>query len=329
MEFLNNRQKVISAVLQNLKVPSIPKITPAYLADSKVASGIERSLRRIKEQVASIRTKLERVLKDPSANDPVFKTIKKVVCKETRLNLKFVRSEKPNIEALALHRYQRGFPPRKKQDHSIGDAINWEWILKCAASENKDVLIVSRDGDFGLRLDNSCYLNDWLEQEFKEKVSPKRKAELMPSLAQALKKLGIPVTPDEEKEERIIIQQNVAPPPCISGVGATGNFSKSWPELLNRAQQKSSFLSAFLVGASTASYEGNKLTIGFDESHADYADLIDNTKNHMMLKAILKEMGKGEDNLIRFVKLQSADFSAQDSENSPPNNGELEDDVPF
>src|SRR5205823_4793797 len=111
----------------------------------------------------------------------------------------------------ALQRFQRGFPPRKKEDTSIGDAVNWEWVVECADSNGSDVLLVSRDGDFGLRLDGKHYLNDGLEQEFKERVSQKRKAEFTTSLAQALRRLAVPVTNAEEEEEKKIIAQKAAP----------------------------------------------------------------------------------------------------------------------
>ena len=64
---------------------------------------------------------------------------------------------------------------------SIGNGFSI--VLK---PHRQELLIVSRDGDFGLQLNKNYYLNDWLNQEFKERVSMKRKAELTPSLAQAL-----------------------------------------------------------------------------------------------------------------------------------------------
>jgi hypothetical protein len=40
MEFPNNRQHVISAALKKVTVPNMPPFVPAYLSDSKMATGI-------------------------------------------------------------------------------------------------------------------------------------------------------------------------------------------------------------------------------------------------------------------------------------------------
>src|SRR6266478_6874545 len=211
MEFLNNRQGVISSALANLKAPAVPAFTPAYLADTKTAAGIDQNFKQIRKRIEVMKERFARILKDPSSNDPVFKSFKRIIANSFR-NLKFAEPEKKKqIFDFAMQRYQRGFPPRKKQDHSVGDAINWEWILDCAQTLSADVLIVSRDGDFGASLDKTFYLNDWLSQEFKERVSMKRKAELTLSLSQALKKLNVKVTAAEEKEEQSIIEQKAVP----------------------------------------------------------------------------------------------------------------------
>jgi hypothetical protein len=132
MEFLNNRQGVISSALANLKAPAIPAFTPAYLADTKTAAGIEKNIKQIRKRTEVMKERFARILKDPSTNDPVFKSFKRVVANSAH-NLKTAHEEKKKqILDFALLRSQRGFPPRKKQDHSIGDAINWEWLLDCA-----------------------------------------------------------------------------------------------------------------------------------------------------------------------------------------------------
>jgi hypothetical protein len=77
--------------------------------------------------------------------------------------------------------------------------------LDCAKTHSRNVLIVTRDSDFGLY--QKGYLNDWLAQEFK--AITKRKAELLPSLSQALKKLDVKVTEAEEKVEQSIISKLV------------------------------------------------------------------------------------------------------------------------
>jgi hypothetical protein len=107
------------------------------------------------------------------------------------------------VRNLARKRFVLGYPPRKQGDTSIGDAINWEWVIWCAQSstENHHVLIVSRDSDYGVTYDNKAVLNDWLRREFKERVSQKRKIELTNRLTDALKLLDERVSPEDESAE--------------------------------------------------------------------------------------------------------------------------------
>lgn len=84
-------------------------------------------------------------------------------------------------------------------------AINWEWLVHIAKEKNTDIWIVSRDGDFGATIGDKGFVNDWLKQEFKERINKQRNVILCPRLSQALKEFDIPVTPEEEKEESRVI----------------------------------------------------------------------------------------------------------------------------
>ena len=61
--------------------------------------------------------------------------------------------EQKKVFRLAWRRFLLGYPPRKADDTSIGDAVNWEWVVDCAKRANADVVIVSRDSDYGVRLE--------------------------------------------------------------------------------------------------------------------------------------------------------------------------------
>src|SRR5256886_17448570 len=91
---------------------------------------------------------------------------------------------------------------------SLGDSINWEWIVHCAinSEDYHNVLIVSRDSDFGVTYGGKATLNDWLYREFKERVSRKRGIELTQKLTDALKRLKEQVTDDDLAEEERLIQ---------------------------------------------------------------------------------------------------------------------------
>ena len=96
---------------------------------------------------------------------------------------------------------------RKPRDTSLGDALNWEWLIKCAeTTKNANVLIVSRDSDYGLPQGENSILNDWLKAEFEARVRPRRKIELTPKLTVALKKLAEVVTAEDEAVETAVLE---------------------------------------------------------------------------------------------------------------------------
>jgi len=293
VEFLNNRQRVISAALQSLKTPSLSPFVPAYLSDSRAASRIERNLDDIKAQISSLKKRLARILENPASHDPVFRVVKKACSFRSPINLKYCEAKRDKIFEGALRRFQRGFPPRKREDTSAGDAINWEWIIDCANQTGVDVLIVSRDGDFGLRLDGKHYLNDWLKQEFKERVSPRRKIEFTTSLVSALRKLAVPVTKAEEEGERTIMSQASLPP-------EKPTLDLMWHQLLGHVGKVAPFIRTYLLDAEPVFFEGKVLTIGFKPQFADCIPLIDNPRNHTLLQTFLGKMGMG-DMRVRFV----------------------------
>ena len=93
----------------------------------------------------------------------------------------------------------------------MGDALNWEWIVYCADKQGAEVHIVSRDSDYGALFEDTAFLNDHLLQEFKERVSRQRKIHLHTRLSEALKHFAIPVTPEEEEEETVLIGSKASP----------------------------------------------------------------------------------------------------------------------
>ncbi len=74
-------------------------------------------------------------------------------------------------------------------------------MVHCAVAENAELVIVSRDSDFGAVFEDKVYVNDHLRQEFSERVSHKRKLLLLTRLSEALKHFAIAVTPQEVEAE--------------------------------------------------------------------------------------------------------------------------------
>ena len=90
----------------------------------------------------------------------------------------------------------------------MGDAINWEWIINCAMGSGKDIIVVSRDNDYGVKYDDKLILNDWLSQEFKSRISRRRKILLTDRLAEAFKIVSVKISEEEERREDELIQES-------------------------------------------------------------------------------------------------------------------------
>jgi hypothetical protein len=69
---------------------------------------------------------------------------------------------------------------------------------------------VTRDTDFGAITESESYLNDWLKQEFKQRISQKRKLVLTDKLSKAFQLVEIPVSKEMIEEEKIIIHETFA-----------------------------------------------------------------------------------------------------------------------
>ena len=122
-----------------------------------------------------------------------------------------VREHSPFFVQIKENRDQKDYPPRKRNDTSIGDAINWEWIVQCSIDSGRDVIMVSRDSDYGLSYKDKWYVNDWLKQEIKERVSRRRNITLTGKLSEALKLVNVKVTKEMEEAEAEIIEQQIQP----------------------------------------------------------------------------------------------------------------------
>ena len=195
MEYKKNRQVVILESLGKFGAPDWGKLTtPALVSESQAAAMIKRSQREITNQQKLITSKIRNILEKPASHDEVYKILQRIFKYKSDLNLNRDSKRRFAIRRLARKRFCLGYPPRKKGDNSIGDAVNWEWIVQCAIDSGKNIVIVSRDGDFGVNYKEDWYLNDWLNQEFKQRVSTRRKIMLTGKLSDALKVVNATVT---------------------------------------------------------------------------------------------------------------------------------------
>jgi len=105
------------------------------------------------------------------------------------------------IKRLAWRRFILGYPPRKRNDVSIGDAFNWEWLIHCGQTFPGKIIIVSRDGDYGTCIKTDCFLNDQLRHEYRDRVGTRKSIEYTQLLSSALKQLQVSVPKAEVDAE--------------------------------------------------------------------------------------------------------------------------------
>lgn len=208
MEFFKNRQKVIVESLGKIPKPnklSVPPILLEFPPAKKMSASIDASARLH----GQVREKIERILAEPSRNDPLFRAVRRLFERSGPYNLRASDSRFAEFRQRAQDRFALGYPPRKSSDTSFGDAINWEWIVACAsaAPSTCHVLIVSRDGDYGVTVGDAAILNDWLKVEFAQRVGGKRKIELTPRLTTALRRLDETVPAEDETAESRLIAE--------------------------------------------------------------------------------------------------------------------------
>ena len=216
MEYKKNRQRVILESLQGLKANSTNSI-PAFLRGSKPNQALANAESQLKSQTKKLRERTLRTLTSPALNDPVYKTSQRLFRATGGCHLSREKKVRYQIRELAQKRFILGYPPRKANDTSIGDAVNWEWIVQCATESGNDIIIVSRDTDYGIVVDGKAYLNDWLSQEFRQRVSRKRRVILTTRLTEAFNVAGICVTKREVAQEEKLVR-NIFEAPKVSEI---------------------------------------------------------------------------------------------------------------
>lgn len=203
-EFKKNRQAAILEGMQELKAPT-HIARPGIFSDAKASRALSKSLKDAEKRVKSLKTRLTRVLDEPAQHDPVYQACQRIFHRSDPLVLTRDNPIRHSIRRRAFRRFLHGCPPRKKSDTSLGDPLNWEWMVECANNGNAELVIVSRDSDYGAVFDGKAYINDHLRQEFSERVSKKRRLLLYARLSDALKHFQVPVTALEEEAEAELV----------------------------------------------------------------------------------------------------------------------------
>ncbi|WP_216593885.1 PIN domain-containing protein [Thioflavicoccus mobilis] len=206
MEYKKNRQHVILESLGKFGAPDWGKLSaPALVAETQAAGMIDKHRKELVKQQKIVTEKIQNILEKPATQDEVYKVLQRVFKYSSPYNLNREDKKRFAIRRLARKRFFLGYPPRKKNDTSYGDAINWEWLVQCSIDSGKDVVIVTRDSDYGVVYKSKSYINDWLLQEFKQRVSQKRNLKLTASLSEGLKIVHAKVTKEMEEEEKAML----------------------------------------------------------------------------------------------------------------------------
>lgn len=206
MEYLKHRQRVIVDSIKHIPRPS--KISlPMIVSGSEPGIAFSAHLTAAIASHGNVQQAVEDILNDPEQHDLVYRALGRLFAADTPLNLRRPNPLRFEVRNSARKRFLLGYPPRKSNDLSIGDALNWEWIVHCAKERaNHNVLIVSRDGDYGVTYGDKVILNDWLQTEFRARVGDARRIDLTNRLTTALKKLDEVVAVEDEKAEDAIIE---------------------------------------------------------------------------------------------------------------------------
>ncbi|UPQ78698.1 PIN domain-containing protein [Flavobacterium azooxidireducens] len=205
MEYKKNRQSAILESITEINKISVNLNVPTIFSNDEAVEKMKKSKKEIDELQKKLKTLIEEVLKNPNIKDPVYKSLENIFTNKSPINLDRKNEIRFKIRELANKRFNLGYPPRKKDDNSIGDAVNWEWIIKCAEENKKNIILVTRDTDFGVIYDNESYINDWLRQEFIQRIGKKQTIFLTDKLSKAFQLVQIPVTEEMiEEEEKVI-----------------------------------------------------------------------------------------------------------------------------
>jgi hypothetical protein len=212
MEFKKHRQKIIMDTIDKFKMPNFQALqAPIFMAEEVAMKKITKNQEEMESCVKKLKIKMKKWLVNLEKYDEIFKSLQRLFKSNSKLRLDRLHKQRNQLKHKARTRFSLGYPPRKSEDVTIGDALNWEWIIWCAKENGEDIILVTRDSDFFQRIDSGIVINTWLGHEFKDRVSLQRKIYLYERLSQAFKKAGIQVSKEEEKSEKQLVTDLINP----------------------------------------------------------------------------------------------------------------------
>jgi hypothetical protein len=230
MEYKKNRQNTILRSLNAIKPQTPPQLNiPSFLKESEYLDTSKKLTKEWKKVANKLAARTEKLLESPESYDPVYQILARLFKAKGACHLTLDKEEiRSEIHNKAYERYLSGYPPRKATDTSIGDAINWEWIIYCANKCKDSIIVISRDADYGQHHKDKSFINDWLLHEFKARVSRGRSIKLTRRLSEGFKLAGIAVPKEQEQAENSLLTRygdtsvGTAFPTPVWTIGPTG-----------------------------------------------------------------------------------------------------------
>jgi hypothetical protein len=155
----------------------------------------------------------------------------------------------------ARERKERGEPPGKKTDTSLGDQLNWEQMLSRFAGKKK-LWIVTRNQDYGIIYDDTGFVNRSLYEELR-KVSHDAEAFLFANIPDAIqhfaKIAGVKadkLPPPKEIEEIKKEEETLQPLDWLTG----GNDTAMAVARIAQMEQRRAIFSGAAVAANLGSF---------------------------------------------------------------------------
>lgn len=235
-EYFSNRQAAIIESVNKLQ-QQIDTSIPAAVSDKSISASLKKIKQQADKKKTTLRKRVSQVLEDPKKNDKVYSVLEEIFSNASAHVLTRDMEIKHRIKRLAWRRFILGYPPRKGADTSIGDAINWEWIVHCGQSNPGKIIVVSRDKDFGVSYDGKHHLNSQLLREYRDRVGRKQIV-LTPKLSDALKELEVPVTRKEKEAEEQAIESSVREVVIDTRAILENLFRRTNPDGLTPEQQE-------------------------------------------------------------------------------------------
>jgi hypothetical protein len=210
MEFLKNRQITLLNALGSVST-DVSAAIPAVVADKDLGTAMSKLKTDAKNNASKLKSRVEAPRKDPKTNDPVFNILAKIFSSDANHALTRDMAERHQINKRAWRRFVVGYPPRKANDTSVGDALNWEWLIYCGQVLQLQgrFMIVTRDNDYSYEFANKYYLNDHLKRDFRDRVG-KKSIVFTKKPSDALKALEVTVSKAEIEAEESLDHPSVS-----------------------------------------------------------------------------------------------------------------------